>query len=108
MKVLTADQMREVDRLTVEQYGVPGILLMENAASRTVEAAEERFGSLESKCALIICGRGNNGGDGAAIARLIHNRGVSVVLLLLGRVEDVRGDARREFRDRPSDCILKQ
>jgi hydroxyethylthiazole kinase-like uncharacterized protein yjeF len=97
MKVLTADQMREVDRRTIEQYGVAGILLMENAALRTVEAAEERFGPLESKRALIICGRGNNGGDGAAIARLIHNRGASVDLLLLGRVEDVRGDARENF-----------
>jgi hydroxyethylthiazole kinase-like uncharacterized protein yjeF len=97
MKVLTADQMREVDRLTIERCGVPGILLMENAALRTVEASEERFGPLESKHALIICGRGNNGGDGAAVARLIHNRGASVDLLLLGRVEDTRGDARENF-----------
>jgi ADP-dependent NAD(P)H-hydrate dehydratase / NAD(P)H-hydrate epimerase len=97
MKVLTADQMREVDRLTIERYGVPGILLMENAALRTVESVEKRFGSFQSKNALIICGRGNNGGDGAAIARLIHTKGASVDLLLLGHVADARGDARENF-----------
>lgn len=89
--------MREVDRATIEQYGVPGISLMENAASRTVEIAEARFGSFDGKSALVICGRGNNGGDGAAIARLIHAKGASVLLLLLGRVEDARGDARENF-----------
>ncbi len=89
--------MREVDRATIEQCGVPGISLMENAALRTVEAAEKRFGPFDGKSALVICGRGNNGGDGAAIARLIHTRGASVLLLLLGRVEDARGDARENF-----------
>ncbi|HET8678402.1 MAG TPA: NAD(P)H-hydrate dehydratase [Blastocatellia bacterium] len=97
MKVLTADQMREVDRATIEQYGVPGIQLMETAASRTVEIAEASFGPFDGKSALVICGRGNNGGDGAAIARLIHTRGASVLLLLLGCVEDARGDARENF-----------
>ena len=89
--------MREVDRATIEQYGVPGIRLMENAASRTVEAAEKGFGPFDGKSALVMCGRGNNGGDGAAIARLIHSRGASVLLLLLGSVEDARGDARENF-----------
>ena len=97
MKVLKADQMREVDRLTIERYGVPGIRLMENAASRTVEATEKRFGPFRNKNALIICGRGNNGGDGAAVARLIHSKGASVDLLLLGHVAEARGDARENF-----------
>lgn len=89
--------MREVDRLTTERYGVPGIVLMENAATSTVEAAEKKHGDLAGKRALVICGRGNNGGDGAAIARLLHNKGASVDILLLGRVEDTRGDARTNF-----------
>jgi NAD(P)H-hydrate epimerase len=97
MKVLTADQMREVDRLTIERHGVPGIRLMENAASRTVEATEKRFGPFRGKNGLIVCGRGNNGGDGAAVARLIHSKGASVDLLLLGRVADARGAARENF-----------
>jgi hydroxyethylthiazole kinase-like uncharacterized protein yjeF len=97
MKILSATEMREVDRLTTERFGVPSLQLMENAASRTVEATENKFGALADKRALIICGRGNNGGDGAAIARLLHNKGASVDLLLLGRVEDSRGDARANF-----------
>src|ERR1044072_3952741 len=64
MKVLTAAEMREVDRLTTEKYGVPGLLLMETAAARCAEVIEKKFGSLKGKRALIICGKGNNGGDG--------------------------------------------
>ena len=89
--------MREVDRLTTERYGVPGLLLMENAASSTVAAAEKNFGKVANKRVLVICGRGNNGGDGAAIARLLHNKGTAVDVLLLGRVEDSSGDAKINF-----------
>jgi NAD(P)H-hydrate epimerase len=97
MKILSAAQMREVDRLTTERYGVPGLLLMEQAAARTVEAVEKQFGSLAGKRALVICGKGNNGGDGAAIARQLHARNCPVKILLLGRVEDTGGDARINF-----------
>ncbi len=78
--------MREVDRLTTERFGVPSLLLMENAAARTVEAVERKFGDVSGKRALVICGRGNNGGDGAAIARLLHNKGAAVDVLVLGKV----------------------
>jgi NAD(P)H-hydrate epimerase len=97
MKVLTSAEMREVDRLTTEKYGVPGLLLMENAASRVVEAIEKKFGSVNRKRALVICGKGNNGGDGAALARLLHTRGAAVCALLIGRVDEARGDARTNF-----------
>lgn len=97
MKVLTAAEMRGVDRLTTEKYGVPGLLLMENAAARCVKAIEKKFGSATGKRALIICGKGNNGGDGASLARLLHTRGAAVCALLLGRVDDARGDARTNF-----------
>ena len=97
MKVLTADQMRDVDRLTTEHFGIPGLVLMENAATRTVEAIEANFGAMAGRRALIICGKGNNGGDGAAIARLLVLKGASVDVLLLGRVDETRGDARTNF-----------
>ncbi|HVF90887.1 MAG TPA: NAD(P)H-hydrate dehydratase [Blastocatellia bacterium] len=97
MKVLTADQMREVDRLTSARFGVPGLLLMENAAARAVEAVERAFGPASGKRVMILCGRGNNGGDGAAVARQLNTRGALVDCLLLGRVEDARGDARANF-----------
>ena len=90
--------MREVDRLTTERYGVPSLLLMENAATRTLEATENRFGDVAGNRALVICGRGNNGGDGAAVARLVHGKGASVDVLLFGRVEDSKGDANTNFQ----------
>jgi ADP-dependent NAD(P)H-hydrate dehydratase / NAD(P)H-hydrate epimerase len=97
MKVLTAEQMREVDRLTIERYNVPGMLLMENAAARTVEAIEKKFGALVSRRALVICGKGNNGGDGAATARLLTIKGAAADVLLLGRADTARGDASANF-----------
>jgi NAD(P)H-hydrate epimerase len=97
MKILSATEMRDVDRLTTERYGIPGIQLMENAATSVVEAVERKFGGLYNKRALIICGTGNNGGDGAAIARILHKKGAAVDVLLLGHVEDSKGDARTNF-----------
>jgi NAD(P)H-hydrate epimerase len=97
VKILSAAEMRDVDRLTTERGGVPSLSLMENAAARTVEAAEKKFGDVVGKRALVICGRGNNGGDGAAIARLLHDKGAAVDVLLLGRVEDSSGDAKTNF-----------
>jgi ADP-dependent NAD(P)H-hydrate dehydratase / NAD(P)H-hydrate epimerase len=97
MKILSAAQMREVDRLTTEVYGVPSLMLMENAASRTVEAIEKKFGPVAGRRALIICGKGNNGGDGAAIARQLWMRSARADVLLLGRVDEARGDARVNF-----------
>jgi NAD(P)H-hydrate epimerase len=97
MQILTAAQMREVDRLTTERYGLPSLLLMENAAMQAVEAVEKRYNSVNGKRALVICGKGNNGGDGAAIARQLYAKGCLVTALLLGRVEDTKGDARVNF-----------
>src|SRR5689334_24759174 len=97
MKILTAEQMREVDRLTTERYHVPSVLLMENAAARTVEAIEQRFGAMSGRRALVVCGKGNNGGDGAAVARLLALKGAAVDVLLIGRVDGARGDARVNF-----------
>ena len=92
MKILSAAQMREVDRLTTEEFGIPGLMLMEAAAGRTVEAIEKRFGSMGSRSVLVVSGRGNNGGDGAAIARLFHDRGANVKLLLIGRIAETRAE----------------
>ena len=71
MKVLTAEQMREVDRRTIE-VGIPGSILMENAGHRVVEYIARHFGPLERQRIVVICGKGNNGGDGLVIARLLH------------------------------------
>jgi len=94
-KVLTAEQMREVDRLTTERYGIPSILLMENAAHAVAQLVREKLGT-ELKVS-ILCGTGNNGGDGAAIARILWSHGADVDVYLFGYVEDTKGDARTNF-----------
>jgi NAD(P)H-hydrate epimerase len=77
---LTRRQVREVDRRAIEVYGVPGIVLMENAARGVAEVAWEMIGRSADRHVMIFCGHGNNGGDGLAVARHLHNRGVSLEL----------------------------
>ncbi|MBK8466640.1 MAG: NAD(P)H-hydrate dehydratase [Chloracidobacterium sp.] len=97
-KVLTAAQMREVDRLTTEKYGIPSILLMENAAHAVARVITEKLGgSVEGRRILILCGKGNNGGDGAALARILWNQGASCFVDLIGSVSETTGDARINF-----------
>jgi hydroxyethylthiazole kinase-like uncharacterized protein yjeF len=69
MKIVTSTEMREMDRKTIETYHIPSLLLMEHAALRVVETIEKRFGPLSRKSISVVCGKGNNGGDGLAIAR---------------------------------------
>lgn len=97
-KVLTAAQMREVDRLTTERYGIPSIILMENAAHAVARVITEKLGgSVEGKQILILCGKGNNGGDGAALGRILATAGAVVNVFLFGSVDKTRGDARSNF-----------
>ena len=97
-KVLTADEMREADRLTTEKYGIPSILLMENAAHAAARVLAEKLGgSVSEKSILILCGKGNNGGDGAALARILWTLGADVEVCLFGKVEETKGDARTNF-----------
>src|SRR3954453_23241907 len=97
-KILTAAEMREVDRLTVEQYATPSLLLMESAAAATLRAISDEFeGNLSGTKALILCGPGNNGGDGAALARQMADIGMHVDLVLFARIENTRADARTNF-----------
>src|SRR6187549_2956827 len=97
-KVLTAEQMREVDRLTTEKYGIPSLLLMENAAHAVARVITEKLGgSVEGKSILILCGKGNNGGDGTALSRILWQDGAHVAVLLFGLITEVRGDAKTNF-----------
>jgi NAD(P)H-hydrate epimerase len=94
MRVLNAAQMREADRRTIEEIGLPSLVLMENAGRQVVSAMEATFEDLASQRVAVISGRGNNGGDGFVVARTLQQRGVDVAVFLLGRVVDVRGDAK--------------
>ncbi len=97
MKILTAAQMREVDRITIEELGVPGVVLMENAGIGVVRAIEERFQPLNKQRIAILCGKGNNGGDGFVIARQLRMRGLSPRVMLLADPARIGGDARINY-----------
>jgi len=94
MRVLNTEQMREADRRTIDEIGIPSIVLMENAGRQAVAAMEAAFEDLVTSRVAVICGRGNNGGDGFVVARTLLQRGVDTEVFLLGGVADVRGDAR--------------
>jgi NAD(P)H-hydrate epimerase len=97
-KILTAAEMREVDRLTTERFAVPPLLLMQAAADASAREIAAHFShDLRGKTFQILCGRGNNGGDGAALARALWTAGAHVDVVLFGRAEEAKGDARANF-----------
>src|SRR5207302_8824175 len=94
MRVLNSAQMREADRRTIEEIGIPSLVLMENAGRQAVAAMEAMYSDLLERRVAVLCGRGNNGGDGFVVARTLVQRGADVAVFLLGSVGEVRGDAR--------------
>ncbi|HET7840073.1 MAG TPA: NAD(P)H-hydrate epimerase, partial [Terriglobia bacterium] len=93
MKILTAAEMQRVDRLTTERFGVPSMTLMENAGRAVFEFLAERFSPLCSHEILILCGRGNNGGDGLVVARRLRDQGLKPRVVLFTDPQKVQGDA---------------
>jgi NAD(P)H-hydrate epimerase len=90
--------MREVDRLTTERFAVPSLLLMQAAADASAREIAAHFShDLRGKTFQILCGRGNNGGDGAALARALWTAGARADVVLFGRAEESKGDARANF-----------
>ena len=86
MKITTAAEMREIDRATTERFGVPSLTLMENAGSAVAQFILEQHASANR--IVVLCGKGNNGGDGFVVARKLHGQaGVVEVLLLAPRIE---------------------
>ncbi|HUR96594.1 MAG TPA: NAD(P)H-hydrate dehydratase [Pyrinomonadaceae bacterium] len=97
-KIVTAEEMREIDRLTTERYGIPQLLLMENAAHATSRVIVEKMGGcVDGKSVLILCGKGNNGGDGAALGRILWQQGADVEVCLFGLADDTKNDAKVNF-----------
>ncbi|MCA9255190.1 MAG: NAD(P)H-hydrate epimerase [Phycisphaerales bacterium] len=100
MTYLTRDQVREVDRRAIEDYGVPGVVLMENAgrnATAIIRQDRTKFEPDTSTFIAIVCGRGNNGGDGFVIARHLSNAGNRVEIFLAAEASEVKGDALINF-----------
>jgi NAD(P)H-hydrate epimerase len=94
MKILTAAEMRDVDRLTIER-GIPGLILMENAGCRVVDFLRDTFAPLSAQRVVVVCGKGNNGGDGFVVARQLFTRKScgQLTVLELFPPDDLRGDA---------------
>jgi ADP-dependent NAD(P)H-hydrate dehydratase / NAD(P)H-hydrate epimerase len=93
MKVVTGQVMQQMDQRAIGEFGIPGLTLMENAGRGCVDAISEMFGAGEGRTALIVAGKGNNGGDGYVISRLLAKRGWHAPVLLLATPEAITGDA---------------
>ena len=99
MKIVTADEMREIDRVTSERFGVPTPTLMENAGTAVAEFVLSKYPS--AKRIGVICGKGNNGGDGFVVARKLHESGKEVGVTLLASRSELKGDAAEMFAKLP-------
>ena len=99
MKILTAAQMREVDRRTSAERGVPSLVLMENAGDRVFEFLQEKFAPLGRERVTVLCGKGNNGGDGLVVARQLHTRGRvgRLDVILAASPDSLEGDAAANY-----------
>ena len=97
MRVLNAAQMRDADRQTIDEIGIPSMVLMENAGRQVVAALEAAYDDLTDKYIAVLCGPGNNGGDGFVVARTLHQRGVEVSVFVVATMSDIKGDARQNL-----------
>ena len=99
MKIVSAAEMREIDRITSERFGVPSLTLMENAGTAVADFVMSRYAS--ARRIGVVCGKGNNGGDGFVVARKLHQSGKEVRVLLLAEPAELRGDAAEMFTKLP-------
>ena len=98
MILVTAAEMRRLDALTIQRYGTPGHVLMERAGSGATRVLLEQFPHVRRKRVVVVAGKGNNGGDGFVIARLLRRKGVRAEVVLLGKATEVKGDAARMLK----------
>ncbi len=94
MYLVTAQEMQAMDRETIETFGIPGQVLMENAGKGAFEMLLKQFPHISSKRVAVLAGRGNNGGDGFVIARYLLNHGIAASVFLLSEAKKVTGDAK--------------
>jgi hydroxyethylthiazole kinase-like uncharacterized protein yjeF len=93
MRLVTSSEIQEMDRIAIEEIGIPGVVLMENAARGATRVFLDHFGPPLRSYVLVLCGRGNNGGDGYAIARYLHQAGLKVTVIVLAETAKIGGDA---------------
>lgn len=93
MRLVKASEIKEMDRLSIHEIGIPGAVLMENAARGASRIFLEHFDPVEGSHVIIICGRGNNGGDGYVMARYLSQAGLKITVLILSETDKISGDA---------------
>src|SRR4030043_639168 len=98
MKILTSAQMKEIDRQTIEEVGIPGAVLMENAGLQIFRLLQTILPYCDGDKIVVVAGKGNNGGDGLVIARHLWNHGMIPQVVLLAGKEEIRGDAALNLR----------
>ncbi len=94
MKVVTSEEMKLIDKKTIEEYGIPGSVLMEKAGLAVVSKIKEIF---SRRKIIVVSGSGNNGGDGLVVARNLHNEGWDALVFLAAKPEDLKGDALLQY-----------
>src|SRR5271163_678925 len=98
MKILSAAEMREVDRLTTARYGIPGVTLMENAGASVAEFIAQRWPKFAQRRIVVLCGKGNNGGDGFVAARHLLELGAKPEVYLFAAPDEMQGDAAANYK----------
>jgi NAD(P)H-hydrate epimerase len=104
MKIVTSAEIREIDRITSERFGVPSLTLMENAGAAVADFAKTSYPNANTFG--VICGKGNNGGDGFVVARKLHETKKDVSVLLLADPSELRGDAAANYEKLPVKAVI--
>src|SRR5438105_12483067 len=104
MKIVTAAEMRQIDRATSERFGVPSTTLMENAGAAVAEFVLAHWEA--TRKIAVVCGKGNNGGDGLVAARKLSQAGKQVVVLLLAKPVELKGDAAEMLGQCPVEPVV--
>jgi NAD(P)H-hydrate epimerase len=104
MKIVTAEEMRAIDRATSQRYGVPSLTLMENAGAAVAEDVLADY--VTAQRIVVFCGKGNNGGDGFVAARRLHEKGKAVQVVLLTEPAELKGDAAVMFGKLPMAAVI--
>jgi len=104
MKIVSAEEMRAIDRATSERFGVPSLTLMENAGTAVAEHVLTHHGA--ARKIVVFCGKGNNGGDGFVAARRLHQKGKTVQVILLANPSELKGDAAAMYGKLPVAAII--
>jgi NAD(P)H-hydrate epimerase len=106
MKLVSPEIMQYAENQTIEVFGIPGLCLMERAGEQCTEIILSRFGNAQNKCAVVLAGKGNNGGDGLVVARLLDAKGWNVKVIVFASRAEIHGDAAANLNRLKDEDVL--